>query len=45
MILQAVKANLAEANRVANGTGAEKDKVEARIEVGVLEALQYALSK
>ncbi|KAG8818351.1 Lactoylglutathione lyase [Serendipita sp. 399] len=40
---EAVKANLAEANRVANGTGPEKDKAEARVEVGVLEALQYAL--
>ncbi|KAG8761063.1 delta subunit of the central stalk of mitochondrial F1F0 ATP synthase, atp16 [Serendipita sp. 396] len=41
--VEAVKANLAEANRVANGSGPEKDKVEARIEAGVLEALQFAL--
>jgi len=40
---QAVRANLEEANRVANGSGSEKDKMEARVEVGVLEALQYAL--
>ncbi|CAG7854742.1 ATP synthase subunit delta, mitochondrial AltName: Full=F-ATPase delta subunit; Flags: Precursor [Serendipita indica DSM 11827] len=40
---EAVRANLAEATRVANGNGPEKDKIEARIEVGVLEALQYAL--
>jgi len=40
---EAVRANLDEANRVANGSGSEKDKIEARVEVGVLEALQYAL--
>jgi F-type H+-transporting ATPase subunit delta len=41
--LQAVRANLDEANRIANGSGSEKAKIEARVEVGVLEALQYAL--
>ncbi|PVG00387.1 putative ATP synthase delta chain precursor, mitochondrial [Serendipita vermifera] len=39
----AVRTNLAEANRVANGSGSEKDKAEARIEISVLEALQFAL--
>lgn len=40
---EAVRANLDEANRVANGSGSEKDKIEARVEAGVLEALQFAL--
>ena len=41
--LQAVRANLAEATRVVNGTGSDKDKMEARIEAQVYEALQVAL--
>jgi len=41
--IETVRANLAEANRVANGSGSDKDKLEARIEVDVLEALQFAL--
>ncbi|KZS98683.1 ATP-synthase delta-subunit, partial [Sistotremastrum niveocremeum HHB9708] len=41
---EAVRANLAEAQKVANGNGSEEDKLEASIEVGVYEALQYALS-
>jgi F-type H+-transporting ATPase subunit delta len=41
--LQAVRANLAEATRVINGTGSDKDKMEARIEAQVYEALQVAL--
>ena len=42
---QAVRANLQEALRVAAGNGSEEDKVEARIEADVYEALQHALSK
>ena len=41
--LQAIRANLAEATRVINGTGSDKDKMEARIEIQVYEALQTAL--
>jgi len=40
-----VRTGLAEANKVASGTGSEADKAEARIEVEVYEALQHALSK
>ena len=41
--LQAVRANLAEAQKVLSGSGSEEDKAEARIEADVYEALQYAL--
>lgn len=41
---QAVRANLQEALRVAAGNGSEEDKLEARIEADVYEALQHALS-
>ncbi|KAF8348384.1 ATP synthase [Amanita rubescens] len=42
---EAVRANLQEALRVANGNGTEAEKTEARIEADVYEALQAALSK
>ncbi|KAI0930159.1 hypothetical protein AcW1_008913 [Taiwanofungus camphoratus] len=42
---EAVRANLQEALRVAGGNGSEEDKLEARIEADVYEALQHALSK
>ena len=41
---QAVRANLQEAQRVAAGNGSEEDKLEARIEADVYEALQHALA-
>jgi len=41
--IEAVRSNLAEATRVVNGTGSDKDKMEARIEAQVYEALQAAL--
>ena len=41
---QAIKANLAEAQKVAAGNGSEEDKLEARIEADVYEALQHAVS-
>jgi len=41
---EAVRANLQEAQRVAGGNGSEEDKMEARIEADVYEALQHALS-
>lgn len=41
---QAVRSNLQEALRVASGNGSEEDKLEARIEADVYEALQHALS-
>lgn len=41
--LQAVRANLQEALRVASGNGSEEDKTEARIEADVYESLQHAL--
>lgn len=41
---EAVRANLQEALRVTAGNGTEEEKVEARIEADVYEALQHALS-
>jgi F-type H+-transporting ATPase subunit delta len=43
--LQAVRANLAEAKKVAAGNGSEEEKAAAGIEVEVYEALQHALAK
>ncbi|KAF5351760.1 hypothetical protein D9756_007618 [Leucocoprinus leucothites] len=43
--IEAVRSGLAEANKVAAGTGSEADKLEARIEADVYEALQHALAK
>ncbi|KAH9942479.1 epsilon subunit of F1F0-ATP synthase N-terminal domain-containing protein [Epithele typhae] len=42
---EAVRANLAEAQRVVAGNGSEADKAEASVEVEVYEALQHALVK
>ncbi|KAJ2916750.1 hypothetical protein MD484_g3651, partial [Candolleomyces efflorescens] len=42
---EAVRANLAEASKVASGNGTEEEKTEARIEADVYEALQHALAK
>jgi F-type H+-transporting ATPase subunit delta len=44
IILQAVRANLQEAQRVASSNASEEDKLEAQIEVEVYESLQHALS-
>ncbi|KAG6897514.1 hypothetical protein C0992_000740 [Termitomyces sp. T32_za158] len=44
-VLQAVRTNLAEALKVASGSGSEVDKAEARVEADVYEALQHALAK
>ena len=41
--LQAVRTNLHEALKVAAGSGSEEEKIEARIEADVYEALQHAL--
>ncbi|KIK91186.1 hypothetical protein PAXRUDRAFT_831056 [Paxillus rubicundulus Ve08.2h10] len=41
--LEATRANLSEALKVAAGNGSEEDKIEARIEADVYEALQHAL--
>ncbi|EIN11675.1 epsilon subunit of F1F0-ATP synthase N-terminal domain-containing protein [Punctularia strigosozonata HHB-11173 SS5] len=41
--LEAVRANLAEANKVLAGSGSEEDKAEARIEADVYEAIQRHL--
>ena len=41
--LQAVRANLQEAQKVLGGNGSEEDKAEARIEADVYESLQHAL--
>jgi len=41
---EAVRSNLQEALRVASGNGSEEDKLEARVEADVYEALQHALS-
>jgi len=43
--LQTVRANLAEALKVANGNGSEEAKLEARVEADVYEAIQAALGK
>lgn len=43
--IEAVRANLADAQKVAAGNGSELDKAEAEIEISVYEALQHALSK
>ncbi|KAH8119160.1 epsilon subunit of F1F0-ATP synthase N-terminal domain-containing protein [Phellopilus nigrolimitatus] len=43
--LEAIRANLSEAQKVAAGNGTEEDKLEAQIEIGVYEALQHAISK
>ncbi|KAF9452749.1 ATP synthase subunit delta, mitochondrial [Macrolepiota fuliginosa MF-IS2] len=43
--IEAIRAGLAEANKVASGSGSEADKLEARIEADVYEALQHALAK
>jgi len=39
--LEAIRQNLAEAQRVVAGSGSEEDKIEARIELEVYEALQH----
>lgn len=41
--LEAVRSNLQEALKVVNGNGTEEQKVAARIEADVYEALQHAL--
>jgi F-type H+-transporting ATPase subunit delta len=43
VVLEAIRANLQEALKVAAGNGTEEDKVEARIEAEVYEALQHAV--
>ncbi|EKM80632.1 ATP16 delta subunit of the central stalk of mitochondrial F1F0 ATP synthase [Agaricus bisporus var. burnettii JB137-S8] len=43
--IEAIRANLQEANKVAAGSGSEADKMEAQIEAEVYEALQHALAK
>ncbi|EIM82788.1 epsilon subunit of F1F0-ATP synthase N-terminal domain-containing protein [Stereum hirsutum FP-91666 SS1] len=40
---EAIRANLAEAQKVLSGNGSEEDKAEARIEADVYEALQHAI--
>lgn len=40
---EAIRAQLAEANKVASGSGSEQDIAEAKIEIEVLEALQAAM--
>ncbi|BGP49221.1 delta subunit of the central stalk of mitochondrial F1F0 ATP synthase, atp16 [Rhodotorula kratochvilovae] len=40
---EAIRTSLAEAQRVANGSGTDEEKAEALIEVQVYEALQNAL--
>ncbi|KAG8863496.1 delta subunit of the central stalk of mitochondrial F1F0 ATP synthase, atp16 [Tulasnella sp. 330] len=40
---EAVRAGLADAQKVLSGSGSEADKAEARIEADVYESLQYAL--
>jgi F-type H+-transporting ATPase subunit delta len=41
--VQAIRANLQEALKVVAGNGSEEDKMEARIEADVYEALQHAV--
>ena len=42
---QAVRSNLQEALKAASATGSEADRMEARVEADVYEALQHALAK
>lgn len=44
-LIQNVQAALAEAQRVANGSGSDAEKAAAKIEIEVYEAIQTALSK
>ncbi|KAF8332836.1 epsilon subunit of F1F0-ATP synthase N-terminal domain-containing protein [Cantharellus anzutake] len=39
--IEAIRSNLAEAQRVIAGSGSEEEKIEARIELEVYEALQH----
>jgi F-type H+-transporting ATPase subunit delta len=41
--LQAVKSQIAEVQKIANGSGSEQDIAEAKIELEVLETLQAVL--
>ncbi|KAL0633336.1 delta subunit of the central stalk of mitochondrial F1F0 ATP synthase, atp16 [Maublancomyces gigas] len=41
--IEAIRAQLIEANKIANGSGSERDIAEAAIEIEVLEALQAAV--
>ncbi|KAF3902582.1 hypothetical protein ABW21_db0207692 [Orbilia brochopaga] len=41
--VEAVRAQLAEANKIAGGSGSEQDIAEAKVEIEVLETLQAAL--
>ncbi|KAF8904413.1 ATP-synthase delta-subunit [Gymnopilus junonius] len=43
--LEAVRSNLQEALKIASGNGSEAEKVEARVEADVYEAIQNALAK
>ena len=43
IVPQAIRANLQEALKAAAGSGSEEDKLEARIEADVYEALQHAV--
>ncbi|KAF8070688.1 F1 complex, delta/epsilon subunit of ATPase [Lyophyllum atratum] len=43
--IEAIRTNLQEALKVASGGGSEVDRMEARIEADVYEALQHALAK
>ncbi|KAF8650391.1 hypothetical protein AX16_005199 [Volvariella volvacea WC 439] len=43
--IEAIRSNLQEALKVAAGNGSEEQKVEARIEADVYEALQHALGQ
>lgn len=40
---EAVKSQLAEAQKIVNGSGSEQDIAEAKIEVEVLESIQAVL--
>ena len=42
--LQAIRTNLQEALKVVAGNGSEEEKVQARIEADVYEALQHAVA-
>jgi F-type H+-transporting ATPase subunit delta len=43
LLPQATRANLSEALKITAGNGSEEDKIKARIEADVYEALQHAL--
>jgi len=43
-VLQAIRTNLAEVQKIIAGNGTEEQKAEARVEAEVYESLQHAIA-